>query len=152
VSFTAGYRTQSDCSAIQADPYSIAFVQSALRFLEDSAMRGSFGGEQTQYMYGTPSLPQLGDDVSIAIVKTLDAQELAKPETAYRYLELVALAFSDQNKIVREADKDPRVTMFVLDYLQQRESSEPKLEKRIDTIRVCVRNYTCNVTSRDGSH
>lgn len=144
ISLPGGQQTKSGCSATPVDPYSIAFVESALRFFEDTAKRGSFGSEPKQFLYLTPSLPQLGDDVSIAMLKILDPQELAKPDTAYRYLGLVALAFSDRSKVVRETDKEPKVTMFVLNYLQEKEVSEPRLEARIDAVRSCVQKDTCN--------
>jgi hypothetical protein len=144
-----GKQTQTDRSVAPSDPYSIDFVNSALQFF--TSKEGHFGGEVKNFLYLTPSLPQLGDGVSIAILKIVDPEDLSKPNIAYAYLEMVALAFSDRSKIVQEADRNPKVTIFVLNYLQEKELAEPKLEKRINTIKACIRDYNCNPSSLDAT-
>jgi hypothetical protein len=151
VSFLRGpQQTPDNCPTLRTDPYSVDFVNAAFHFFRDK--KGSFGGEVKQFVYLTPSLPKLGDGVSIAILKILKPADLIEPENAYAYLALVALAFTYRNGVSQEADREPKVTLFLLGYLQEKEISDPKLEKRIDLIKTCVQDFSCGSATGDGNH
>jgi hypothetical protein len=86
----------------------------------------------------------LGDRVSIAALKIYTPTELAKPETAEAYLTVVRAAFSHADLVRQASDKDSAVTLFVLEHLKEKELSAPSIERRIDYIRGCVKNFTCS--------
>jgi hypothetical protein len=132
-----------DCPPVGSDPYSVSFVNSALQFIQ----KGGSSVEGKKYTHLSPSLPQLGDGVSVAVLKIHDRNELIKPENANAYLTAVRLAFSDRNRVSDKSDREPRVTLLVLDYLEEKEVSEPGLEKRIAYMKGCVRDFTCSSTA-----
>ena len=131
-----------NCPPDLADPYRVAFVNSAFHFFRDA--NGGFEGEAKRFVYPTPSLPELGDSVSIAILKILKPGELAEPGNAKAYLTLVNLAFSYRNRVSQESDRTPNITLLLLNYLGQKELVDPELEKRIDSIKICVQDFTCH--------
>jgi hypothetical protein len=129
------------------DPYSTEFVDSAFRFFKRALKEGSFGGEAKNFTHMSPSLPQLADRVSIAAMKIYPPTELIKSDNATAYLSIVRTAFSDKSKVLEVADKNPRVTLFVLEYLREKENSNPDLERRIDYLERCVPDFTCSPQS-----
>lgn len=100
--------------------------------------------EGRKYTYGSPSLLQLGDGISIAVLKIYDRSELVKPENARAYLTAVRNAFSGRNRVLEKSDLDPKVTLFVLDYLREQEASEPGIEKSISYMARCVKDFSCS--------
>jgi len=80
-----------------------------------------------------------GDGASISILKLLDAEELATPENTKAYLCLVRKAFYDSAKIWRKADRSPNVTVFLLDYLEQKHLKNVPLRKEIESVRRYIR-------------
>jgi hypothetical protein len=82
--------------------------------------------------------------VSIAVLKIYRRSELVKPENAHAYLTAVRNAFSDRKSILEKSDSDPKVTLFVLDYLREQEVSEPSIEKRIGYMTGCVKDFSCS--------
>jgi hypothetical protein len=140
----------ANCQPTRTDPYSVDLVNSAFHFFRDS--KGGFEGEAKRFVYPTPSLPELGDDVSIAILKILKPAELIEPENAYAYLTLVTFAFSYSHRVLQEADREPKITLFLLDFLQEKEISDPRLEKRIELIKNCVRDFSCRSATGDENH
>jgi hypothetical protein len=137
--------TPDNSSCVRADPYSIAFVQNAIDFFSDK--RGHYAEEAKKFLYLSPSLPQLGDSVSIAILKIYDPTKLVESENANVYLSVLRLAFSDRNRVLQESDKDPKVTLFLLGYLQQKKASDVRLERRIQYMEQCVRYFSCSPKS-----
>jgi len=65
----------------------------------------------------------LGDRVSIAVLRNYTADELVQAENAAAYLTLVRNAFSMRSSVLEKSDADPRVTLFVLEYLREKEVS-----------------------------
>ena len=131
-----------------ADPYSLDFVRSALQYFE----RGGFGFEDKRIRWGTsdsPGLNQFGDRVSIALLRIYSREELSQPENANHCLNAIRTAFENQSSVLEPSDKEPRVTLFLLDYLQENEQSDVKLEKRIGYIRGCIKEFAC---SPQGEH
>jgi hypothetical protein len=140
---------QTQVKPAVADPYSVDFVSSAFYFFRDS--RGGFEGEAKRFFVPTPSLPELGDRASIAMLKILKPSELVERQNAYAYLGVVSLAFAYPKRLSREADLEPKVTMFVLDYLKERETTDLQLEDRIALIADCVQNRTCKSAIENAS-
>lgn len=102
--------------AHEEDPYALKFVETNLRIA--STMPGG----------PIPSVvkdfQRLGDGVSIALLKILEQQDLTKPSTVESFLPLIRDAFSFPSIISVEANKKPKVTLFLLKYLEQNVSSQ----------------------------
>jgi len=131
-------------SAPESDHYFVAFVREALDFYRNPEHVPQSSMEARKYTNGSPSLLQLGDGVSIAALKIYDRSELVKPENAHAYLTAVRNAFSGRNSVLEKSDLDPKVTLFVLDYLREQEVSEPDIEKRISYLTRCVKDFSCS--------
>jgi hypothetical protein len=136
----ASIQVPKNREATALDPYQTEFVNSALQWVLNG---GGLLAQVKTFLYSTPSLPQMGDAVSVAVLKIWTPERLAEPNNAGAYLVVIGLGFSDRNAVIREADKRPQVTMFVLDYLQEKEVSRPNLEKRITATKDCVQQFTC---------
>lgn len=119
------------------DDYSVAFVTSALDFMK----RG--GGSSFEMKQFWP-LNQLGDGVSIAVLKIYDKNDLVKTENASAYLIVVRNAFSNRSQVLHKSDLEPRVTQFVLDYLEEKEAANPVIQKRIAYVKGCIKDFTCS--------
>jgi hypothetical protein len=89
------------------DPYSLLNVRSAMDNLSKGVV---FGGDMK-------TIPRLGDASSIAILKLVDRHELTDPKTVIVILTMIDNAFSHPDQISINLDRDPKVTMFLLDYL-----------------------------------
>jgi hypothetical protein len=94
------------------DPYSIGLVKFELQ------MRS--GGRKVIHGFSQKGLGRLGDSVSEAILKILDDQAVTSPETVRDFLPIIRDSFAEPRLISIEADRTPRVTLFLLDYLKQR--------------------------------
>ena len=64
-------------------------------------------------------LERCGDAVSIALLKIMDQDELAKVESVKAMLFIIRQAFEYPPAISREVDKKPNVTLFLLNHLHQ---------------------------------
>jgi len=129
----------------KTDRQIVAFVKSAFDFYKSSRKAGITNGSKAmRFVNGSPSLLQLGDAVSSAMLKTFDLEELAKPENADAYLTLVRISFTDRAKVTNKLDLNPSATFFVLGYLEQRETGDPALEKRIAYLKGCTANFVCS--------
>jgi hypothetical protein len=131
-------------STPESDHYFVAFVREALDFYKNPEHVPQSSMEARKYTNGSPSLLQLGDGVSIAVLKIYDRSELVKPENAHAYLTAVRNAFSGRSSVLEKANLDPKVTLFVLDYLREQEVSEPDIEKRISYMTGCVKDFSCS--------
>jgi hypothetical protein len=120
--------TSSNDSLNSADPYCYACMVSPFR--------------ACHYGVGFPHLfdkiSEMGDGVSIAIAKQHDLEELATPENTRAYLCLVRIAFSDRDGISQNEDRNPNITMLLLNYLQTKQSHDVKLEKDIEDMKKYV--------------
>lgn len=121
------------------DRYSVSVVSSALQFLHRQGPTNSM--EAKEYIW--PVQP-LEDRVSIAVLRIYTAEELVQAENAAAYLTVVRNAFSMRSSVLEKSDADPRVTLFVLEYLREKEVSNPGIEKRIAYLEVCVKDFTCS--------
>jgi hypothetical protein len=46
--------------------------------------------------------------------------------------------------VLEKSDTDPRITLLVLGYLEEKEISDPRLEKRIAYLKGCIKDFTCS--------
>lgn len=65
------------------------------------------------------NLQRLGDGVSIAILKVTDESSIAEPKMVEAFLPLIHHAFSYPPLISVPANRDPKVTLFLLGHLQK---------------------------------
>jgi hypothetical protein len=114
------------CSAMQADPYWLNRISTAL----DGLKMGEVSSWSMKALYWN------GDGVSIAVLKTVNGSELsaADPNLVGAYLTMVQYAFSQPELISLAENKDPRVTLVLLDYLRTR-VKDPQLLDRIEQLR-----------------
>ncbi len=96
-----------------ADPYSLVIVRGA--FQRESV--GSAFGADMKY------IPRLGDACAIAILKIVNPYDLVKPETAGVVSAMIHNAFSYPQIIAIEEDKNPKVSLFLLNYLRDKISA-----------------------------
>jgi hypothetical protein len=72
------------------------------------------------------------------------ADELVQTENVEAYLTVVRNTFSTRSSSLEKSDAEPRVTLFVLEYLREKEVSSPGIEKRIVYLEGCVKDFTCS--------
>jgi hypothetical protein len=85
---------------------------------------------------------QLGDDASVSVLKGLNSKELTKPEIIRGYLCIVRIAFYAPDRILREEDRIPAVTLFVLQCLRKNEAADGDLVAQISSTEAYVRDHT----------
>jgi hypothetical protein len=112
------------------DAYSIRLVENLLRY--PSQLGSGFGEKQ---------LARLGDRVSIALLKILGEDELAKPERIRTLIPLVRAAFLEPKLISLAEDRKPNVTVFLLKHLKQ-EAKDPQLKKEVSDLTDYVKQKT----------
>ena len=137
--FAQQQQTPLSGSPVLDDRYSVSVVSAALKLLRWE--RPINGGDVKTYLW---PLLHLGDRVSIAALKIYGADELTKPENADAYLRVARNAFSDRSSVREKSDTDPKVTLFVLGWLKEKEISNPGIEKRIAYLQGCVTDFTCS--------
>jgi len=94
-----------------ADPYSIRLVQNNMQIAE-AGLAGTLASVNKH-------LQRLGDGISIALLKIMEEQNFTDPKTVEASLSLIRLSFSYPQIISLEADKKPKVTLFLLKHLDQ---------------------------------
>jgi hypothetical protein len=112
----------------QQDPYAIHLIQGSLKTaLSQPGVNTSFVEKQLQ---------RRGDAVSVALLKILDERDMKEDRTVEAVLDLIRQAFSSPQQISLEEDKKPKVTMFLLRYLQRSVSDAKTLQDIGETIRL----------------
>ena len=119
------------------DNYAVPYVTWVLNFMH----RKNINSVEMKQLW---PLAELGDAASIATLKTYSKDDLIKPENAANYLIVVRNAFSDKNHVSNKSDLDPKVTLFVLSYLEEKETAEPLIEKSITYLKRCVTDFSCS--------
>jgi hypothetical protein len=141
--FAAQVKGPGDACQTQIDPYHITFVRSAFESFKESEKLGALTSFQLKYFSNnSPSLTELGDSTSIAVLKLYTLDELVLPENVKPYVTIVSLSFSDRARVLDQTDRSPRVTSLILDYLQQR-VAEPRTKTIIETLKKCTTTCTC---------
>ena len=131
-----------DLSVADADLYSLAFVHSAMDYFSPGG--GGWEAESKRYTNLKPSLPQMGDAVSIAVLKIYDLDKLIRPVNAEAYLTVVRNSFVNRSRVLEESNRRPRVTSLVLLYLEEKETEDAGLRKRIAYVKGCIKEFTCS--------
>ena len=104
------------------DPYSITFVQNNLQIVTTNpGLRISLAVKDLQ---------RLGDGVSIALLKIVDEKDLSNTKTVEACLQLIQDSFSYPPIISVGVNRDPKVTMFLLNYLE-RNVSDMQMQRNI---------------------
>ncbi len=125
---------QTTCEA--DEDYSIATVRAAF-----DVFKGQGVGSPIE-VRKLPNLLALGDRVSIAALKIYSFDEIVQSENASAYLTLVRSAFSSKSSVLAKPDVDPKVTLFVLNSLKEKESANPSIEKRLSYTERCVNDFS----------
>jgi hypothetical protein len=143
---TARSQTQSrDILAPATKEQTVAFVKSAFEYYRNATKnKVHFGADTRRFTDGSPSLVQLGDETSAAMLRIMELERLGKPENADAYLTLVRISFSDRSRVTKPANLGSSVTFFVLGYLEKIEIAEPALTKRIAYLRTCIGDFKCS--------
>lgn len=114
-------------------PYAINVVRSALRARSD--------GHKFILSQTAKSVARLGDCVSIALLKILENRDLTNPDKVRDFLPIVRDAFSHPEIISIEADKNPKVTLFLLSYMLEN-TPDAQTQHEIQQAMDFVRNKT----------
>ena len=115
--------SSSECLAQKNEDYDIPLIKRALR---EQGLGVSFS-------FTEKLLNRLGDRVTIALLKTVDNQDLRNPEKLRQILRLVRQSFSSSHLIAVAEDKKPKVTLFFLTCLE-RETEDPRLRAEISEL------------------
>jgi hypothetical protein len=108
------------------DPYSIATVKFEIRMRSgDVSVRHGFTQRQ---------LARLGDGISVALIKILDEQQMLDLGTLGAVLPMIREAFSQPALITINANKQPQITLLLLDRIRQKVSDRRTLEQIGETI------------------
>jgi hypothetical protein len=113
------------------DPYSIRLVEGALK----TAM--SVPGVRISFV--EKRLQKLGDAASVSVLKILDDRDFADRRTAEAVLQIIREAFSAPEMISLHVDRKPKVTLFLLGYLEQK-TSDPSVRDHIRQTALVVTN------------
>jgi hypothetical protein len=95
----------------QEDPYGISLVQYLIQS-NSGSLRITDGTFERH-------VPELGDRVSICLLKLYSEQDLLKPENVRAYLPLIKESYSSAGMIAHQEDVKPSVTLFLLHYLDR---------------------------------
>jgi hypothetical protein len=106
-----------------------------VRFAFKMALSGvTYPWNEEQLFPNSPdrlAIAQIGDRVSVATLKIYDLKELTHTKTATAYVWVVRMAFNSPEKILLASDKNPKVTLSLLDYLGEKETGNAALENLI---------------------
>ena len=92
------------------DPYSITFVRNNLQ----TAI--AIPGGRTSWAF--KGFQRLGDGTSIALLKIVDEKDMTDTKTVEGILQVIRDSFSYPPVVSLGVNKKPKVTMFLLNYLQ----------------------------------
>jgi hypothetical protein len=120
----ASSRGQSD----EHDSYSISIVESA--------------SQGTSLSQPQKNLLRLGDATSIAIVKLLSEGDLSNPQIVESFLPVIRQSFSYPQLISVDVDKRPKVTLFLLKYLEQQNIPDAQTQRDIEETIKFVKDKT----------
>ena len=105
------------------DPYWTAIIKFEFKMNEN--------GRRVISSWSQRILVRLGDRAAVSILKILEPAEVKDPEKVKACLFIIQQAFAAPQSISLEADKDPRVTLFMLEYWKQN-IADPKTQDSIE--------------------
>jgi hypothetical protein len=116
-----GFAPQGIASA-QGDPYEISLVKDMIKQQQQTPVVNVSSFQKYN--------DRAGDRIAIALLKIYTEQELIQPANVKAYLPVIREAFGMPKLIDREADKEPRVTLFLLHYLEKN-VKDPELRRGV---------------------
>jgi hypothetical protein len=116
---------RSQQSVLPDDPYNVDAVKLLVQYEQGSA--------EVKYGFIEKRNGQLGDGVSIALLKAYTDQELLKPELVRAYLPVIKAAFASPGYVAHKVDLEPRVTLFLLHFLDNK-LTDPALLKQVKVL------------------
>lgn len=102
------FSVNTDQEPDENDPYLIPMVSAELKLNAE--------GHRFIHSWSQKRLVQLGDRVSVSILKILEPAEWKDPQKVRSCLIVIRAAFAEPQRISVEADRSPKVTFFVLNY------------------------------------
>jgi|SRR6266852_9298808 len=105
------------------DPYSLHILRFELK------MQATF--ERVSTSAGDKRLARMGDGVAVGLIKIVGWDGMKDPERVKQLLPILLKGFSQPRFIVKEDDKNPAVTLLLLDYLKQN-TTDGNVRKRIE--------------------
>jgi hypothetical protein len=115
----------------EEDPYSVKLVEIALKYQS----QGLTVGQVQRHV------ARLGDQVSVALLKSLDEGDLVDPRKVEEFLPIICQAFSEPKLISLDIDKRPKVTLFLLKHLEL-SVADAKVKQDIQQTNSCVMRNT----------
>ncbi|HXC42387.1 MAG TPA: hypothetical protein VNY51_02570 [Candidatus Dormibacteraeota bacterium] len=122
------------------DPYSLSIVRFELKM--------NSGGRRVVHSWSQKRLTQLGDGVSVALLKILSPKDLKDPERLSEYLSLIRSSFASPDTVSIEANKSPQVTLFLLGWLRQNVTGSAS-QALIEQTEEFVRLQTAHIAKGD---
>ena len=116
------FASSLDAGPESQDPYWISLVSSELKV--------NSGGQRIISSWSQKRLVQMGDRVSVSILKILELADLKDAQKARSCLPIIRDAFTQPELISLEVDRDPKVTLFLLNYFRT-EISDPQLQVEV---------------------
>ncbi len=110
------------------DPYSLHILRFELKMQAGPKISTSFGQKY---------LARMGDGVAVGLIKIVGWDGMKDPERVKELLPIILKGFSEPRFIVKEDDKNPAVTLLLLDYLKQN-TTDRNLLDRIEETRLAV--------------
>jgi hypothetical protein len=111
----------------EPDPYWTDIIKFEFKMNEN--------GQRVISSWSQRILVQLGDRAAVSILKILEPAEVKDPEKIKASLFIIRQAFAAPQSISLEVDKDPRVTLFLLEYWKQN-INDPKTQDEVqETLR-----------------
>jgi len=117
--------------ALSCEQFSATYHQKYFLDVVRSGLNAAMAGEAVQY--GDPGVQNLGDSVSVAVLKVVYPKDLTTPKFVKAYLQVARAAFSQPQMTVACAeDKVPQVTILLLDHLRE-SVTDKDLQRQIDS-------------------
>ena len=117
----------SDRSVEEPDPDSTNVVRFELE------MRSK--GKKVIHSWSAKRLTRLGDAASVALIQILDNDDFNNREIVQDFLPIIRDSFSVPSAVAREIDRNPMVTLFLLNYLKRNTTDTEALAEIERTIR-----------------
>jgi len=115
------------------DPYSMTFVRNNLQIVTTNP------GLRISVV--VKNLQRLGDGVAVALLKTLDERDLLNTKTVEACLQLIHDSFSYLPIVSLDVNREPKVTMFLLNHLK-RNVSDTQTHRDIEETIQYVKHQT----------
>jgi hypothetical protein len=106
-----GYAIFQDTGSSEDDVYSLKLVEHELRMRTQETV--------VIHSWTQKRIARLGDAVGIALLKILSDTDLKNPSIIKAILPIIRQSFAAPTIVTNESDRQPKVTLFLLKYLDQ---------------------------------